>query len=96
MFPPVHMTSDAVLAITAELLKQALLLSLPLLLVTMLVGIAVSVLQVATQIQDPSIAFVPKFIAFIVAFGLLAPWMLARLKEFGIEMFAQLASGKWF
>ena len=39
---------------------------------------------------DHIIAFVPKFIVFLVAFGVMAPWMLGRLKEFGLAMFAQL------
>jgi flagellar biosynthetic protein FliQ len=54
------------------------------------VGLIVSVLQVVTQIQDPSIAFVPKLIAFGAALVLLAPWMLDELTGFGIAMFARL------
>jgi len=84
------MTPDVALGLTAELLKQALLLCLPLLVAILLVSVIVSILQVVTQMQDPSIAFVPKFVAFLLLLGLLAPWMLSRLTAFGISMLAHL------
>jgi len=55
------------------------------------VGLAISVLQVVTQVQDPSIAFVPKLVLFVIALALLAPWMLGRLVGYGVAMFARLA-----
>lgn len=54
------MNSDIVLGLVSELLKLAMVLSLPLLAVILVVGLSISVLQVVTQIQDPSISFVPK------------------------------------
>ena len=84
------MNSDLALSLLAELLRAALLLSLPLLAAILIVGLLVSVLQVVTQIQDPSIAFVPKLIVFGVVLTLLAPWMVARLMSFGTAMFARL------
>ena len=85
------MNIDTALALTSELLKQGLLLSLPLLLAILVVGVMVSIAQVVTQVQDPSIAFVPKLLAFVVTLALLAPWMLHRLTAFGAAMFARLA-----
>jgi flagellar biosynthetic protein FliQ len=82
--------SDMALSLTTELLRLAMRVSLPLLAVILVVGLIVSVLQVVTQIQDPSIAFVPKLIAFGAALVLLAPWMLDELTGFGIAMFARL------
>lgn len=75
----------------SDLLKLALVLSLPLLGVILVVGALISVLQVATQIQDPSISFVPKLVLSGVALVLLAPWLLSRLSAYGIAMFARLA-----
>jgi flagellar biosynthesis protein FliQ len=86
------MNSDIVLGLVSELLKLAMVLSLPLLAVILVVGLAISVLQVVTQVQDPSIAFVPKLIMFGVALALLAPWMLGKLSGFGVAMFARLAA----
>jgi flagellar biosynthesis protein FliQ len=85
------MNTDVALGLISELLRLALLLSLPLLAVILIVGLLVSVLQVVTQIQDPSIAFVPKLIVFGIVLVLLAPWMLSQLTSFGIAMFARLA-----
>jgi flagellar biosynthetic protein FliQ len=85
------MDKDFVLELVAELLKLALVLSLPLLAVILIVGLIVSVLQVVTQVQDPSIAFIPKLLLFGVVLALLAPWMLNRLTAFGVAMFARLA-----
>jgi flagellar biosynthesis protein FliQ len=85
------MNSDAVLALMSELLKLGLLISLPLLGTILLAGLVISVLQVVTQVQDPSIAFVPKVVLFSIVLALLAPWMLDALTQFGIAMFSRLA-----
>lgn len=79
------------LGLLSQLLRLALVLSLPLLGVILIVGLLVSVLQVVTQVQDPSIAFVPKLVLFVVVLVLLAPWMLEKLIAFGIAMFARLS-----
>jgi flagellar biosynthetic protein FliQ len=85
------MTSDAALGLMSETLRLGLLLSLPLLAVILAVGLLISVLQVVTQLQDPSIAFVPKLVIFAVVLALLAPWMLGKLTGFSVAMFARLA-----
>ncbi|HKU13570.1 MAG TPA: flagellar biosynthetic protein FliQ [Steroidobacteraceae bacterium] len=85
------MNSDHVLGLVSELLKLALVVALPLLAVILLVGLLVSVLQVVTQVQDPSIAFVPKLVVFGITLALLAPWMLDKLTAYGVSMFVRLA-----
>jgi flagellar biosynthesis protein FliQ len=79
------------LGLMSDMLKLALLLSLPLLGVILIVGALVSVLQVVTQVQDPSIAFVPKLVLFVIMLALLGPWMLQRLTAFGVLMFSRLS-----
>lgn len=85
------MTHDIALALVSETLRLGLVLCLPLLAVILLFGILISVLQVVTQVQDASIAFVPKLVAFVVALVLLAPWMLSKLTAFAASMFQRLA-----
>jgi len=85
------MNNDSVLGLISELLKLAFVLSLPLLAVILITGLLISVLQVVTQVQDPSIAFVPKLVCFGVVLALLAPWMLSKLTGYGVAMFARLA-----
>jgi flagellar biosynthetic protein FliQ len=87
----VGLNSDIALGLMSDMLKLALLLSLPLLGVILIVGALISVLQVVTQVQDPSIAFVPKLVLFVVMLALLGPWMLQKLTGFGVEMFSRLA-----
>jgi flagellar biosynthesis protein FliQ len=84
------MGSDTALQLVGSMLRLGLLLCLPILGVVLLVGLAISVIQVVTQIQDPSIAFVPKLIVFVVALVLLAPWMLGKVVAFATDMFTRL------
>lgn len=84
------MQSDLVLKMTADLFMTGLLVSLPVLGITMAVGLAVSVLQVITQLQEMTLAFVPKLIAAglaVVAFG---PWMLKTLCAFTVSLWTQI------
>jgi len=85
------MSHDAALQLISELFKLALLLCAPLLAVILVIGLVVSILQVVTQVQDPSIAFVPKLIAFVIALVLLAPWMMNRLTSYATSLLARLA-----
>jgi flagellar biosynthetic protein FliQ len=85
------MSGDDALGMMSELLRMGLVLSLPLLGVILLTGVLTGVLQVVTQVQDASIAFVPKLVVFAVALALLAPWMLEQLTTFALAMFARLA-----
>jgi len=85
------LNSDIALGLMSQMLKLALLLSLPLLGVIVLVSLLISVLQVVTQVQDASIAFVPKLVLFVVVLGLVGPWMLDKLVGYGVSMFERLA-----
>ncbi len=84
------MTTDAALQLLAELFKLALLLCAPLLAVILATGLLVSILQVVTQVQDPSISFVPKLVTVVVALVLLAPWMLSRLNAYATGLLQRL------
>lgn len=69
---------DIALAVEAgrKALLVALELSAPILAVGMLVGLVVSAVQAATQIQDQTLSFVPKILAMAAALFLLLPWLL--------------------
>lgn len=70
------------MALTDELLWTALLISAPVLGLSMLVGLSISIFQVVTQIQEMSLTFVPKIVTValtLIAFG---PWMLNTLMKF--------------
>jgi flagellar biosynthesis protein FliQ len=74
-----------------ELIRHTLLLALivsaPMLLIGLLVGIVVSLLQAVTQIQEQTLTFVPKIAAMVAAAILLMPWIGHRLLEYSQAMF---------
>jgi flagellar biosynthetic protein FliQ len=84
------MTGDWVLRMTSDLLWTGLLVSLPILGLTLLVGLAVSVVQVITQIQEMSLTFVPKLIAAGVALIAFGPWMLRTLCQWVIQLWSRI------
>ena len=65
-------------------------LSLPLLAIGFIVGIAISLVQILTSIQDTSFSAVPRLTAFLAAMLLAMPWMLAKLTAYTIALFGDL------
>jgi len=84
------MEQDLIVSLGQRALEMTLLLALPVLLSTFLVGLVVSILQAATQIQEMTLAYIPKVItAFLVIF-LLGGWMLTKIVDFAKEIFANI------
>jgi flagellar biosynthesis protein FliQ len=73
-----------------EALVVAPLISAPVLIAGMLVGLLIGLLQALTQIQEQTVAFVPKLLAMIIALGLSLPWILTRLIEYSRELIANI------
>lgn len=71
-------------------LEIALLVGGPLLLTVLLVGVVVGVLQAATQINEPTVAFVAKAIAITAALAAMGSWLLGRLVEYTIMLFQRI------
>jgi flagellar biosynthesis protein FliQ len=70
------MTSDVVVGLMAEAIKVTLLLSAPVLIVGLVVGVVISLIQAVTQIQEMTLVFVPKIIAVMVVLVAALPWMI--------------------
>lgn len=87
------MTEDAALHLVAQMLWAGVAIAAPLLLVTMLVGVLVSVLQVVTQIQEPSLSFIPKLVATVVVLIVFGPWMLKRLVSYSAAVISSIPGG---
>jgi flagellar biosynthesis protein FliQ len=83
-------------ALVVDLARNAIMLSLliagPMLLVALLVGLTVSVLQAVTQIQEQTLAFVPKLVGVGVVFLLALPWVLQLMVKYTTELFRSLPS----
>ncbi|MTV41471.1 flagellar biosynthesis protein FliQ [Duganella radicis] len=84
------MRPDLALQLLGELLWTGLLISAPLLAVTLVVGLLVSVIQVVTQVQEASLTFIPKLIAAVVVLVVCGPWMLKRLVGFSSTLIANI------
>jgi flagellar biosynthesis protein FliQ len=74
-----------------DLLRDAMLVTLliigPILAIGMVVGLVISLVQAVTQIQEATLAFVPKIFAMAVAVVVVMPWMLQRLLEYTRHLF---------
>ncbi len=66
---------------------QTLILSAPVLLVAMTIGLIISIFQATTSIQDQSLTFVPKILAIFITLGLLGAWMANSLINYTISIF---------
>lgn len=84
------MHSDLALKMTADLFWTGLLVCLPVLGVTMLVGLVISVLQVVTQVQEMSLTLVPKLLAAGIAVVAFGPWMLRTLCRYTVALWSQI------
>jgi len=79
-----------ILKIARETLMTVLLLISPALGVGLLVGVVISMLQAATQIQEQTLTFVPKIVMIFLTLFITASWMMNILVSFTVNMFSQL------
>jgi flagellar biosynthetic protein FliQ len=73
-----------------DALLTALMIGAPVLLVGILVGLTIGLVQALTQIQDQTIAFVPKIIAMITTVIFCLPWLIERMVEYSEELFINI------
>lgn len=78
------------ISLASEALYLILLLSLPPLLASLIVGLTISLLQALTQVQEQTLTFVPKIIATILTLMITAGWMLDTLLAFSKKVFDQM------
>lgn len=74
-------TEGQVLDIAKDAIYTIIIVAAPLLLVSLLVGLIISIFQTVTSIQEQTLTFVPKIIAVFVAMMIFGPWMLNKLSE---------------
>ena len=76
------MTPQMVLTFGREALTLLLMISLPVLLTVLAVGLVVSIFQAVTQINENTLSFVPKLVAAVLVFAVAGPWMLSTVVDF--------------
>ena len=86
------MSENMLIGVIRDAIYMGLLISAPILLVSIVVGLLISIFQATTQIQEQTLTFVPKLIA-IAAIGLLTgSWMLHIIVNFTTQIFARIAN----
>ncbi len=86
------MDTDSVLSLAMQALMVTLKVSAPLLAAGLIVGVVISVFQAVTQIQEQTLAFVPKLLAVAATFLVALPWLLQMLIKYTTELFRSLPS----
>lgn len=76
------MTEEMIIGLTYETVKIILVISSPILISGLLIGLIIAVFQATTQIQEPTLAFVPKIIVVFLVIMALSSWIINRLVEY--------------
>lgn len=85
------MTIDAVADIAKDALYIIIEVSLPILLVSLIIGLLVSIFQTVTSIQEQTLTFVPKIIGVFLALMIFGPWMMQRLVEYTTNLWSEFS-----
>ena len=85
------MTIDAVMDITRDALFLIIKVSLPVLLVSLCVGLIVSIFQTVTSIQEQTLTFVPKILAVFAVMLLVGAWMLNNMSGFMVQLWSDFS-----
>lgn len=84
------MTIDDFLRVSSAGVQTAMMVAAPVLLMGLAAGVAVSMVQAATQITDSSLQFIPKIMAVMVALMFFGPWMVAQMATFATYALNQI------
>jgi flagellar biosynthetic protein FliQ len=84
------MDQDTVINIAQHALLIVIYVSAPMLGLSLFVGLAVSIFQATTQIQEQTLAFIPKILAVIIAIAVFGSWMLKTLVEYTQDLFLNI------
>ncbi len=85
------MDSSNIMEIMADAFMTAFTISMPILLISMIVGLIIAILQAATQIHEQTLTFVPKLIAIGLMLLILGPWMITQMNDFTFRLFEYVA-----
>ena len=87
------MTGPEVMDVARDAIETLLVVASPLMLVGLVVGVAISLLQAITQIQEMTIAFVPKILAIFISLLIALPFMAEKLNAEMLRIAARIISG---
>lgn len=81
------MNEGIVIDILSRAIRTILMLSMPMLIVALIVGLIIAIFQATTQIQEQTLAFVPKVLAIFITLMIAGPWILKTLVDFTLLIF---------
>jgi len=84
------MNSDVVISIATQAMNLAFKVAMPLLMAGLVVGLIVSVFQAVTQIQEQTLAFIPKIVAIAAVLVILGPWMLGQVLSYTNDLYRSI------
>ena len=86
------MTQDTVVSVAVSAMELALKVGAPIMLVGLVIGLAVSVFQAVTQIQEQTLSFIPKIVGMAVLVVIAGPWMLSQMITWTQQLYAGIPS----
>jgi flagellar biosynthetic protein FliQ len=88
------MSPEVVVTYARQAVEVTLMLALPILGISLLVGLVISVFQATTQVQEMTLTFVPKIVAVLVALVVFMPWLLSKLVDFTVNLLQSIGQIK--
>ena len=86
------MTPETVITMGRQAIEVTLMISAPLLLTALGIGLIVSIFQAATQINETTLSFIPKLVGIFLMLIIAGPWMLTVLLDYMRQMFSSIAT----
>ncbi|WP_018932659.1 flagellar biosynthesis protein FliQ [Gracilibacillus lacisalsi] len=84
------MSGEFVVSLAEQGIFTILMVAGPILILALVVGLLVSIFQATTQIQEQTLAFIPKIVAVLLGIVIFGPWMLATMVEFATNIFENM------
>ncbi len=84
------MENDFVVEVVNQAIKVTLMLSAPMLIGALVVGVLVSIFQAVTQINEQTLSFIPKILVIIAALVIFSPWMMETMVTYTQELFSSI------
>lgn len=86
------MAQSDILAIMRDALLLAMKLAIPMLLISLVLGLVVAVFQAATQIHEQTLTFIPKAVVIAIVLLVGGPWMISMVQDFFYRLFALIST----
>jgi len=87
------MDAQSAIDLAREALWTTLIVASPVLLAALVVGLVIGLLQALTQIQEQSVAFVPKIVVMLIVLSISLPWLISRMMHYTTELIGGIPGG---